>query len=286
MNIAPRGFLECTGGPGAPLALLGVPFDGTCSYRPGARFGPAAVRDASWSLETYSPDLGADLDGPAVADLGDLELPPGSTERVLAAVADAAREVAGRGQRLVALGGEHLVTLPLVRVAAEQHPDLTLVAFDAHADLRDAYLGEPLSHATVIRRCAEILGPGRIRQFGVRSGTREEFAWMRDRGSLGPATAEGVREALAGGTGPLYLTVDVDVFDPGFLPGTGTPEPGGLDWRGFSACLGAVLGSGRPVMGADVVELSPPWDPSGASAVLAAKVVREILVGLQGLAGA
>ncbi len=281
MNTTAGGFLECTGAPGAPLSLLGVPFDGTCSYRPGARFGPAAVREASWSLETYSPDLGADLDGAAVADLGDLDLPPGDTGRVLAAAEAAAREIAGRGGRLVAIGGEHLVTLPLVRAAADRHPDLTLVQFDAHADLRDDYLGQLLSHATVIRRCEEVLGPGRIRQFGVRSGTREEFAWMRDHGSLAPATAEGVREALAGGTGPIYLSVDLDVFDPGFLPGTGTPEPGGMDWNGFSACLGAVLGNGRPVIGADVVELSPPWDPTGASAVLAAKVVREILVGLQ-----
>lgn len=275
MNLRAKGYLECEGAPGAPFSLLGLPFDGTCSFRPGARFGPGAIREASWVLETYSPALDLDLDGTKVADLGDLDL---AGPDPWAEIGEAAREVLATGTRLLALGGEHSVTPPLVAAHLERHPDLAVLQFDAHADLRPEYLGEARSHACAVRRCLDLLPPERVAQFGIRSGTREEFGWMREHGTLFPADPEGVRRALDRAGGPLYLTVDLDVFDPAHLPGTGTPEPGGITYREFEACLQAIRDSGRPVVGADVVELSPGWDPTGKSAVLAAKVVREVLL--------
>jgi len=278
MKILPPVFLELRGDAGAPLAVLGLPYDGTCSYRPGSRFGPRAIRDASWGLETYSPELDGDLQGSMVADLGDLDLPFGNTERALGEIGAAAREVAALGKRLLCLGGEHLVTLPLAEACREVHEGLVLLHFDAHSDLREDYLGERLSHASVIRRCVDRLGPDRVCQFGVRSGTRHEFDWMREHGTLYPATGEGVRRALARFDGPVYLSVDLDVFDPSVVPGTGTPEPGGIDYRRFVECMAELLTSGRAIAGADVVELSPPYDPSGISAVLGAKVARDLLI--------
>ncbi|GAB4256583.1 MAG: agmatinase [Deferrisomatales bacterium] len=278
LKTLPTGFLECTGGPQAPLVVLGLPFDGTCSFRPGCRFGPRALRDASWGLETYSPDLDRELPAGEIFDAGDLDLPLGNTARALEEIGQAARDVRARGARLLGLGGEHLVTYPLLQACLEDHPELTLLHFDAHADLREDYLGEPWSHATVIRRCLDGLGWERVRQFGIRSGTRFEFAWMRKHRTRFPADADGVRRALEGTAGPLYVSVDLDVFDPSCVPGTGTPEPGGIPYGAFAECVQEVAASGRPVVGADVVELSPPHDPSGISAVLAAKVARELLI--------
>ena len=278
MTFRPRGFLECTGGPEAPFALLGLPFDGTCSFRPGCRFGPGAIREASWALETYSPGADAELSGRRVADLGDLDLPPSSPSRAVEQIAGAVGPILDAGTRVLGLGGEHLVTYPLVQEHLRRHPGLTLLVFDAHADLRETYLGERLSHATVTRRCLEEVGPSSLCQVGVRSGTREEFAWMRRNGSLYPPTPGGVRSALGRTTGPLYLSLDLDVFDPAVLPGTGAPEPGGIDFPAFEACIEEIARSGRPVVGADVVELCPACDPTQASAVTAAKAVREILI--------
>lgn len=278
MNLLPAAFLGTTGGPESPFAVLGLPYDGTCSYRPGCRFGPRAIRDASWGLENYSPDLDAEFAAGAVEDLGDLDLPLGNTPRVLENIGVAAREARDAGKRLLCLGGEHLVTYPLVEACAESHPELNLLHFDAHADLREDYLGERLSHATALRRCLDAVGWERVCQFGIRSGTRFEFAWMRKHRTLYPADAEGVRQALTRSRGPLYLSVDLDVFDPACVPGTGTPEPGGIDYLAFSECLQEIAASRREVVGADVVELSPPFDPSGISAALAAKVARELLI--------
>jgi agmatinase len=229
-------------------------------------------------LETYSPELDAELLGSVVRDLGDLELRLGSTERVLADIGAAAREISQSGQRLLCLGGEHLVTYPLVEACVEHHAGLTLLHFDAHADLREDYIGETLSHATTLRRCIDAVGWERVRQFGIRSGTRFEFAWMKKHQTLFPTDPEGVRRALSGSEGPLYLSVDLDLFDPSCMPGTGTPEPGGIDYTAFAACVQEIAATPREVVGADVVELSPPYDASGISAVLAAKVARDLLI--------
>lgn len=272
-------FLGTSSDPQTRVALLGAGFDGTASFRPGARFGPSAIRAASDGIETYSPYLRRDLvEDCAVADRGDLELPPGDTDAVLRAIGDGVRAVLDDDCVPFLLGGEHLVTLPALQAVAERHEDLCVLHLDAHADLRDDYLGNPLSHATVLRRVAEVAGFDRLRQVGIRSGTREEFALMERHGTLVPSFARTDLEAAIASfeDRPIYVTCDLDVFDPAHLPGTGTPEPGGIDFHAFVTLL--KLLDGKNIVAADVVELAPMLDPSGCSAVLAAKVVRELLM--------
>ncbi len=263
--------------PGRP-ALFGVPYDGTTSFRPGTRFGPDALRVASVGLETYSPALDRDLEEHPFCDLGDLEIPRGATAPVLALAERAARVVSDAGAVPLMLGGEHSVTVGPVRALAALHADLCVLQLDAHADLRDGYLGDPFSHASAMRRCLDVLaGPDAMIQAGIRSGTREEFAELRGSGRWVDAEAAAIAAALKRwGERPIYVTIDLDVFDPAYMPGTGTPEPGGIDWSAFARIVD-VIPWGR-VVGADVVELSPGLDASGRSSVLAAKVVRELLL--------
>lgn len=269
----------CAGSPfeSARVVLLGCPFDGTASFRRGARSGPDAVREASDCLETYSPGLDKDLEDAALCDLGDVDFSSGDTEAVLASIHSQASRIFRSGKRPIFLGGEHLVSLPLVEAALGVFPGLAVFQWDAHADLREDYLGEKLSHACVMRRILELDGVGPLRQFGVRSGTREEFAWMRAEGTLRPLSPEAVSAALQeAGDSAIYLTIDVDVVNPGEMPGTGSPEPGGPGLEALIECICVLDASGARIIGADVVELAPEWDPSGASAVAAAKIVREL----------
>jgi agmatinase len=262
--------------------LVGLPYDGTTSYRPGTRFGPAALRDASWGLETYAPLWDASL-GEAIyySDAGELELPPGNRSVCLARIGEAAEAVMAAGHRWLGLGGEHLVTLPAFEACLRRHPDLAILHFDAHADLREDFMGEALSHATVLRRCVEQISPERYVQVGIRSGTPEEWAWMREHNTLLPSHEAAFKASLAEArrrlaNRPVYLTIDLDVLDPSILPGTGTPEPGGLTYDQLQRWL---LGlRGLNLASADVVELSPAYDPSGVSSVVAAKVVRDVLL--------
>ncbi len=259
------------------IRIIGAPFDGTVSFRPGARFGPAAIREASDGLETWSPVLDADLIDLRYADAGDVALAPGDTEAALGAIGLAVAEALEAGAMPFVLGGEHLVSLPAIEAVHARHPGLVVVQLDAHADQREDYLGVRLSHACVMRRAAEIVGDDAIRQLGIRSGTRAEYAFMRAHGALTTFRDDdlaALRDWI--GDRPVYLTVDLDVFDPAFLPGTGTPEPGGIDWWTFQRFLGAVRGC--RFAGMDVVELAPQLDASGCSAVLAAKCVREMLL--------
>ena len=163
----------------ADIVIFGVPLDGTASFRPGARFGPAAIRSDSFGLETYSPYCDRDLTECSICDAGDLELPFGNTEKVLRLTQEHTAEILAAGKRPVMLGGEHLITLGAVRAMLKQYPDLCILHLDAHTDLRDEYLGETLSHASVIRRVWELVGDGRIHQFGIRSGEKEEFEFAR-----------------------------------------------------------------------------------------------------------
>ena len=264
----------------AKTVLFGAPFDSTTSGRPGARFGPGAIRAESHGLETYSPYQDKDLEDIAFCDGGDLELPFGDSAAALALIEKQARAVLEAGKRPFLLGGEHLVTLGAVRAAAAQYPGLHLIHFDAHADLREDYLGVRLSHACVMRRCWELLGDGRIAQFGIRSGPREEFEWAaRGHTSLRKLSFEGLAplvSGLAARNTPVYLSVDIDVLDPSELPGTGTPEAGGVS---FTELLGAMLCVFEAnVVACDLVELAPGLDPSGVSAATAAKLVREMLL--------
>ncbi len=267
----------------ARIVLFGAPFDSTTSFRPGARFGPAAMRHESFGLETYSPYQDADLLDRSILDAGDLELCFGSAASALAEIEARAAEILRDGKLPLLLGGEHLVTLGAVRAVLARYPALEVLHFDAHADLRDDYLGARLSHACVIRRVHDLLGDGRIHQFCIRSGDREEFRFARDgHTALHPFGFEGLAETVARlreADAPVYLTIDLDCLDPAILPGTGTPEAGGV---GFPQLLEAIRSAcGARVVGADVTELAPMLDPSGASTATACKVLRELLLALR-----
>ena len=261
---------------GCRVGLFGVPYDGTTSFRPGTRFGPAAIREVSTGLETYCPQLGLDLEDLAIADLGAVEIPFGAPEPVLESVQQATRAVLELGLKPLMLGGEHSISSGAVAAVAERQPDLVLVQLDAHADLRDEWLGSRHSHACAMRRCLEVLPSQTLLQLSIRSGTRDEFQELQRTGRLmaDVAALEAALQPLQGR--PIYLTVDLDWFDPAVMPGTGTPEPGGYHWRDFAALV-TVLRS-HNLVAADVVELAPQLDTSGISSVLAAKVTRSLLL--------
>lgn len=265
----------------ASIVLFGAPFDSTTSYRPGARFGPAAMRHESYGLETFSPYQNTDLTDYAIFDSGDLELCFGSSEQALSDIEARANTILDDGKFPLLLGGEHLVTLGAVRAVAQRHPDLHIIHFDAHADLRDDYLGAKLSHACVLRRCHDLLGDGRIHQFCIRSGDREEFAFAAAHTEMHCFTFDGLKEltdALRQSQTPVYLTIDLDCLDPSVFPGTGTPEAGGVT---FLQLLDAIrMVSGVNLVGADVNELAPMLDASGVSTATACKVLRELLLAL------
>lgn len=264
----------------ATIAMFGVPYDGTTSFRPGTRFGPDALRTVSVGLETYCPELDRDLADRAVVDMGNLVHPNGSPAPVVELIHRATTHILDQGMTPLMLGGEHSVSPGAVRAVFEKYPELALVQIDAHADLRFDYLGEKHNHACAVRRCLDFLPSDRVRQVGIRSGTREEFEEMRETGRYVNPTAEALKAAIAPlADRPIYLTIDLDVFDPAYLPGTGTPEPGGIDWPTFMSLLQVL----KPLnlVAADVVELSPQLDATGCSAVLASKVVREVLLCLQ-----
>lgn len=268
----------------AKVVLFGAPYDSTTSFRPGTRFGPNAMRMESFGIETYSMLLDKDLlDDTSVFDSGDIELPFGNQEQTLAMIEARADEIVAAGKIPFLLGGEHLVTLGSVRAVAKKHPDLRIVHFDAHADLREDYLGNPLSHACVLRRCHDLLGDGRIFQFGIRSGTREERRFMRDghvtTELFADTTLDAVLDAI-GPDAPVYLTVDMDVLDPSEFPGTGTQEAGGFRYPQLVADVRKILAQ-LNVVGLDNVELNPGLDSSGRSTALACKFLREELLSLR-----
>ena len=263
----------------ADVVIFGAPYDSTTSFRPGTRFGPSAVRTESFGIETYSPYQDRDLaDDARVCDAGDLELPFGAPDRALEMIEAKADEILAAGKRPFLVGGEHLVTLGAVRAAARRHPGLRIIHFDAHADLREDYLGVTLSHACVMRRCHDLLGDGRIWQFGIRSGTREEFAFMKAGHVVTePFTLSTLRSLSFPEGAPVYLTVDLDVLDPSEFPGTGTQEAGGVRFTELLDALRWILGRFN-VVAMDNVELSPALDPSGRSTALACKLMREELL--------
>ena len=264
----------------AKIVLYGAPFDSTTSYRPGTRFGSRAIRSESYGLESYSPYQDRDLLDCAVFDSGDLELSFGRPEDALAGIEERAATIFSDGKLPFLLGGEHLVTLGAVRAAVRQFPGLHILHFDAHADLRDDYLGAKLSHACVLRRCWELVGDGRIHQFGIRSGDREEFRWGKTHVNTHKFDLHGLKETLEElECQPVYFTLDLDVLDPSVFPGTGTPEPGGVDFDTLREAVTLVC-SKACIVGCDVNELSPSYDQSGASTAVACKIVREMILAL------
>ncbi|MCH5273098.1 MAG: agmatinase [Lachnospiraceae bacterium] len=261
----------------ASLVLFGAPFDSTTSYRPGTRYGSSAIRHESFGLETYSPYQDEDLTDYSVFDCGDLELCFGSAESALDDIETLTARILRDEKFPVLLGGEHLVTLGAFRAVLKKYPELHLIHFDAHTDLRDDYLGAKLSHACVIRRCHDLLGDGKIHQFCIRSGEREEFRFAAEHTELHKFNFDGLKDCLKQiGNAPVYLTVDLDCLDPSAFPGTGTPEAGGVSFTELLSALEEVCKAN--VVAADVTELCPILDASGASTALACKVVRELLL--------
>ena len=275
-------FLACDSDyENAKLVLFGAPFDSTTSYRPGTRFGPSAIRHESFGIETYSPYQDLDLEDFEIFDSGDLELCFGSSEAALSAIEDRASTILEDGKLPLMIGGEHLVTLGAVRAVLKRHPDLHVIHFDAHADLREEYLGVPLSHACVLRRCHDLLGDGRIHQFCIRSGERAEFQFASEHTDMHKFNFDGLKDVMADLTAknaPIYFTIDLDCLDPGYFPGTGTPEAGGVS---FPELLDAILTVCKGnVVAADLNELAPNLDQSGASTALACKIAREFMLAI------
>ena len=265
----------------AKTVLFGAPFDSTTSYRPGSRFGSSAIRRESYGIESYSPYQDKDLEDIAVFDSGDIELPLGDASLSLQQIEERTAAILDAGKRPFLLGGEHLVTLGAFRAVYQRCPEVNILHFDAHADLRDDYLGVKLSHACVLRRCWELTGDGKIYQFGIRSGDREEWRWGKDHVSTHRFDLDGLEETLDQlGDTPLYFTLDLDVLDPSVFPGTGTPEPGGVSFDVLRKAVTLVCEKAN-VIACDVNELSPPCDQSGVSTMAACKIVREMLLALK-----
>ncbi len=263
----------------AEIVLFGAPFDSTTSYRPGTRYGSSAIRHESFGLETYSPYLDEDLTDYNIFDSGDLELCFGSSELALQDIEAHTNIILNDNKLPLMLGGEHLVTLGAFRSVLNKYPNVHIIHFDAHTDLRDDYLGAKLSHACVIRRCHDLIGDGRIHQFCIRSGEREEFRFANEHTNLHKYNFDGLLETVKNlKDTPVYFTIDLDCLDPSAFPGTGTPEAGGVT---FMELLDAIkIVSKCNIVGADVNELSPMLDTSGASTALACKVVRELMLSI------
>ncbi|HIR52694.1 MAG TPA: agmatinase [Candidatus Onthovicinus excrementipullorum] len=261
----------------AKIVLFGAPYDSTTSFRPGARFGCKAIRSESFGLETYSPYQDDELTEKKVFDSGDLELVFGNAQTALGQIEERARTILNDGKLPFMVGGEHLVTLGAFRAVYEKYPEVSIIHFDAHADLRADYLGEKMSHASVLRRCHELVGDGRIYQFGIRSGDRQEFLWGREHVCTRMFDFEGVDQVVEQLKGrPVYFTLDLDVLDPSVFPGTGTPEAGGVSFMQLlNACLKL---RGLNIVGLDVNELAPAYDISGVSTAVAGKIIRELLI--------
>ncbi len=272
---AQRGFDQCS------VSLLGVPYDGTCSFRPGARFGPSAVREDSYGIETYCPQLNLDLEDINFADIGSLDVPLGDAKLTLNYISYATNILLKNNLKPLIIGGEHSITSGVIKSIIKNYPDLIMIQLDAHADLRDEWLGSKYSHACTMKRCLEILPSKKIFQIGIRSGTKSEFLEMNNSKRLIQHTlgenAKSLEKALKSFKGrPIYLTFDLDWFDPSIMPGTGTPEPGGYFWGDFAAIIDVI--KSHNLIGADVVELSPKLDNTGISSILAAKVIRSLIM--------
>ena len=260
------------------IVMFGAPYDGTSSFRPGSRFAASRIRIDSYGLETYSPYLDLDLLDRKVHDAGDLEFAFGNRETVLDMIKTFVDSIYKAGKFPLMIGGEHLITLPAVEAAVKYYDDLVILHFDAHTDLRTDYLGETKSHATVIRNIWEFLGDGRIHQFCIRSGLKEEFDWAaQGHTNLNKFNYDNLEEVVNNiKNKPVYVTIDLDVLDPSIFPGTGTPEPGGISFSDLMKIIKIM--SVLNIVGVDVVELSPDYDPTGVSTAVASKVIREMLL--------
>ncbi len=268
------------------IGIFGVNYDGTCSFKPGARFGPEAIRQVSICLETYCPKLDKDLKDVNYVDFGSIVIDKNESESIIESVKSATNYLISKSLSPIMLGGEHSITRGAIEALVKKYPDLILIQLDAHADLRESYIGNKHSHACAMKRCLEVLPEKKILQVGIRSGTKEEFQFMHDNNQLvnflpGGNTQEFKKALLPFSNSPLYLTIDLDWFDPSLLAGTGTPEPGGFFWNDFEEIL-KTLKDFR-IVASDIVELSPEIDKSGVSSIVAAKVLRSLILSLENM---
>ncbi len=268
------------------IGIFGVNYDGTCSFKPGARFGPEAIRQVSICLETYCPKLDKDLQDVMYVDFGSILIDKNDSKSVIESVKSATNYLISKSLSPIMLGGEHSITRGAIEALVKKYPDLILIQLDAHADLRESYIGNKHSHACTMKRCLEVLPEKKILQIGIRSGTKEEFQFMNDNHQLvnflpGGNTQELKKALLPYSNSPIYLTIDLDWFDPSLLAGTGTPEPGGFFWNDFEEIL-KTLKDFR-IVASDIVELSPEIDKSGVSSIVAAKVLRSLILSLENM---
>ena len=280
MNNYPRiSFNEC-GFEEANIVVFGAPFDGTTSFRPGTRFGPQAIRNDFYGIESYSPLLNKDLEDFKLYDAGDLVLPFGNTKNALNMIKEQVSDILNKGKFPFLLGGEHLVSLPAIESVYAKYENLRIIHLDAHTDLRDDYLGEKYSHSTVMRRVWDLVGDKKIYQFGIRSGTKEEFSWSESGHTyINKYDLSGIDTVIEQiKKYPIYITIDLDVLDPSLFPGTGTPEAGGISYKELEKLFTSI--SQLNVVGADIVELSPHFDASGVSTAVACKVLREMILSI------
>lgn len=262
--------------------LYGMPMDWTVSYRPGSRFGPNKIREVSIGLEEYSPYLDRELEEVKFFDAGDIPLPFGNPEKSLLEIETYVHTLLADNKIPMGMGGEHLVSLPVMKAVASKYDDLAIIHFDAHTDLRENYEGEEYSHSTPIRKIADLIGPKNVYSFGIRSGMKEEFVWAKENGMHISKfeVLEPLKEVLPTLQGRnVYVTIDMDVLDPAHAPGTGTVDAGGITSRELLASIHAIAASGVNVVGFDLVELAPVYDHSDQTANTASKLIREMILG-------
>ncbi|WP_017725945.1 agmatinase [Halalkalibacterium ligniniphilum] len=262
--------------------IYGMPMDWTVSFRPGSRFGPNRIREASLGLEEYSPYMDKHLEEVNFFDAGDIPLPFGNAARSLEMIEEYLEKLLADGKFPIGLGGEHLVSWPIFKAMHKKYADMAIIHIDAHADLREEYEGEPLSHSTPIRKACDLLGPENVYSFGIRSGMREEFQYAKESGMYMAKyeVAKPLKEVLPTLAGRnVYVTIDIDVLDPAFAPGTGTAEAGGISSKELLEAIVAIAESDVKVIGADLVEVAPAYDHSEKTQIAASKFIREIVLG-------
>jgi len=263
----------------ADVVIFSSPMDATTSFRPGTRFAGNAIRVDSFGVEWYSPYRNMDLKDYQTCDIGDLELPIGDVEGALKVINKTVTQILKDDKKPMMIGGEHLVTYPVIQALVKKFPDLHIIHLDAHTDLREEFFGRKLSHATVLRRCHDLVGDGKIFQFGIRSGDKSEFEWAASGHThLRKFDFEGLDEVVAKiKDKPVYITIDLDVLDPAVFPGTGTPEPGGMQYKDLLKAFDS-FSKLNNIVGGDLVELAPMIDSTGVSTAVAAKSLREMVL--------
>lgn len=262
----------------ADVVIFSVPMDATCSFKAGTRFAGPAIRNESIGIEWYSPYFDMDLKDYKTCDIGDLEIPMGDVEKDLDIISQTTSDMLKDNKKTVMIGGEHLVTYGTIREYVKKYPDLCIIHFDAHTDLREEFLGRELSHATVLRKCYDMLDTGTLYQFGIRSGDKEEFVWAKNHIHQRLFDTVGIDKCVDElKDRPVYITIDLDVLDPSLFPGTGTPEAGGITYKELEDAILTMRGLNN-IVGCDIVELSPDYDASRVSSQVAAKVLREMVL--------